>query len=71
MDRLTQLAIERKLLEGLAALPLSTRTILSAWYENAINDVETGREKNETNQADLNKTMEAINYAIRNIRKGG
>lgn len=38
MDRLTQLAIERKLLEGLAALPLSTRAIISAWYTNAIDN---------------------------------
>ena len=71
MDRLTQLRIERKLSEGLAALPLSTRTIINAWYTNAIEDVETGKTENRLNDEDLRITMEAVNYATKGFRQGG
>ncbi len=71
MDRLTQLRIERKLVEGLAALPLSSRSVINAWYENAIEDVETGRVENKVNQEDLKFTMEAVNYATKGFRQGG
>ena len=67
LDRITQLRIERKLSEGLAALPLPTRTIINAWYANEIHDIEAGRKDNEVKDEDLEITMEAINDAVKNI----
>lgn len=71
MDRLTQLRIERKLSEGLASLPLSSRSVIGAWYSNAIEDVETGRTENKVDQEGLKMTMEAVNYATKGFRQGG
>lgn len=70
MDRLTQLEIERKLADGLATLPESTRAIISAWYRNAIEDVQNGIVENRINDDDLKITMEAVNYAIKGFRQG-
>ena len=71
MLRINQLKVERKLVEGLTALPESTRTILDAWYKNAIEDVENERIfTSEADKEKLMKTMEAVNYANQIIRQG-
>ena len=71
MLRTTQLRIERELAKGLMALPQSTRAIVDKYYENALNDYESGRTAiTPAKDDDLKITMEAVNYAIKGFRQG-
>lgn len=71
MLRTTQLRIERELAKGLMALPQSTRAIVDKYYENALNDYESGRIAiTPAKDDDLKVTMEAVNYAIKGFRQG-
>ena len=71
MLRINQLKVERRLIDGLTALPETTRTVLDAWYKNAIDDMEAGRTlRTEASEDELIETMEAVNYAIKAFRRG-
>lgn len=71
MLRTTQLRIERELAKGLMALPQSTRAIVDKYYENTLNDYESGRIAiTPAKDEELKITMEAVNYAIKGFRQG-
>lgn len=70
MDRITQLVIERRLASGLVSLPMSTRTIIDRFYQNEIQEIETGKTSNDLNEDEFEKTMEAIENAIEDFRQG-
>lgn len=70
MDRITQLTIERRLASGLVSLPVSTRTIIDRFYQNEIQEIETGKTSNDLNEDEFEKTMEAIENAIEDFRQG-
>ena len=70
MDRITQLAIERRLANGLVSLPQSTRKIIDRFYQNEISEIKTGKTSNDLNEDEFEKTMEAIENAIEDFRQG-